>query len=83
MVMSRLHNLYLLIRGILTISVRFIYVINLGVDSPLEEGYTHAIEVNVLCEQIPTPTRKSPKARVYSRAFFIPILKGDSKWTTD
>jgi hypothetical protein len=82
--MSRRRNLQQPIDGYLTISVRFSVVANFDVDYPVEERYTTTIEVNVLCEQIPTKTRNSSKACVYSRAFFIPILKGDTRrWTTE
>jgi hypothetical protein len=49
-----------------------------GVDLHHDREYTQIIEVNVVCEQIPAKEKiHSRKARVCSRAFFIPILKGD------
>ena len=65
------------IKYYLTIAVRFGHVENLGVDYPHEERYTDGIEVNVLCDQIPTSIENLARARAYSRALFIPILKGD------
>ena len=52
--------------------------VGLGVDLHFDWDYTAGIEVILLCEQISTKSFKlSWKARVCSRAFFIPILKGD------
>ena len=50
----------------------------MGVDLHFNWEYTELIEVNVVCEQIPTFNRKPAEKHAPIRVlFFIPILKGD------